>query len=227
MGFRADDLVPLLFPPPSNEVGFHQGTVLTWDSATGVNTVDVGGATLTNVPILNTGEAVALKAGHVVAMIRFKSSFFILGRVTIPGSPDFAAASVAFGRLRSGASNFSISSVAAAKVTGTIPVPAWADEAVVFATAFATVKNSTTGGHYVFLNTEIDGITGAEVFSPTEPNGVLEAWTSLSASDARVLTSLGSVLTLSARMRTSDATFAANASNLCYIIAIAVFRSTV
>lgn len=89
---RTDDLVPLLAAAPAPGLGFRQGTVLTWNQATAENTVDVGGATLTNVPILNTSEALLLGEGDVVGILTAGASWFILGRVTIPGTPEAASA---------------------------------------------------------------------------------------------------------------------------------------
>ena len=85
MPYSPDDLTPLLFPAPTGELGFHQGVIETWDPTTGENTVTMSGATLVNVPLLNSGNAGDLDTGAVVGMLRFLSSYFILGRITIPG----------------------------------------------------------------------------------------------------------------------------------------------
>ena len=97
---RSDDLVPLLAAKPAAGVGFRQGVVLTWDQTTAENTVSVGGAVLTNVPVLNTSEAVSLTAGAVVGLLTSGPSWFILGRITIPGTPE-AASALAIGRTTS------------------------------------------------------------------------------------------------------------------------------
>lgn len=86
---RSNDLVPLLFPPPSDQLGFRQGTVVSFDLDNGTNTIDVGGAQLTNVPLLNVTDSVSLEPGTVVALLTWKSSWWIIGRVIIPGSAGY------------------------------------------------------------------------------------------------------------------------------------------
>jgi hypothetical protein len=85
---RSDDLVPLLAPAPGPALGFRQGVIVTWDQASAENTVSVGGSLLTNVPILNTSEAAILQAGDVVGILTSGATWGILGRFTIPGTPE-------------------------------------------------------------------------------------------------------------------------------------------
>ncbi|MFI6160399.1 hypothetical protein ACIA59_10665 [Micromonospora haikouensis] len=89
---RGDDLVPLLIPPPGPGLGMRQGVVVAWNPQTAENLIRVGTSLLTNVPILNTNEAVLLAEGSVVALLTWQSSWFILGRITIPGTPEAASA---------------------------------------------------------------------------------------------------------------------------------------
>lgn len=89
---RSDDLVPLLAPAPGPAVGFRQGVIVTWDQATAANTVRVGNSLLTDLPILNTSEAAILQAGDVVGILTAGRTWGILGRFTIPGTPEAASA---------------------------------------------------------------------------------------------------------------------------------------
>lgn len=82
---RSSDIAPYLVHK-EDESAFHQGVVLTWDSLTGQNTVDVAGGILTDVAVLSTGDSIMLAAGDNVFLIRFKSTFFILGRISPAGS---------------------------------------------------------------------------------------------------------------------------------------------
>lgn len=91
MSYRGDDLAPLLIPPDAPGVGFRQGVILSWNQDTAENTVQVAGSILTDLPILNTAEALLLRPGSVVGIMTAGSSWFILGRITVPGSPDAVA----------------------------------------------------------------------------------------------------------------------------------------
>lgn len=92
MNYAGDDLTPLLAASPPTGVGFRQGKVVSWNQTTAENQIDVGGAILTNVPILNTNESLLLQAGNVVALLTSGPTWFILGRVTVPGTPEAATA---------------------------------------------------------------------------------------------------------------------------------------
>lgn len=87
----AGDDLTMLFDPPPPGLGFKQGVILTWNNANAANTVQVDGAILTDLPILNTSEALLLTPGSVVGILTTASSWFILGRITIPGSTDAVA----------------------------------------------------------------------------------------------------------------------------------------
>lgn len=88
---RADDLVPFLAPKPTSGVGFRQGVIVTWDTNTAENTVLVGGQLMTNLPVLNTSEAAILAADDVVGILTFGNTWAIMGRFTIPGTPEAAS----------------------------------------------------------------------------------------------------------------------------------------
>ncbi|PZG14415.1 hypothetical protein C1I95_21725 [Micromonospora craterilacus] len=87
----ADDPVQLLPPDPESGLGLRQGVVVEWNPATAENKVLVGGTIAENLPILNTNEAIQLTPGAVVAVITNGSTWFVLGRITIPGTPEAAS----------------------------------------------------------------------------------------------------------------------------------------
>lgn len=89
---RSDDLVPVLAKPSVVGTGFRQGLIVTWDQETAQNTVMVNGTLLTNLPILNTSEAAILAAGDVVGIMTFGNTIGIMGRFTIPGTPEAVSA---------------------------------------------------------------------------------------------------------------------------------------
>jgi len=89
---RSDDLVPFLGrPDPGKGVGFRQGVIVSWNANTAENTVLAGDSLLTNLPILNTSEASILAEGDVVGILTAGKTWGILGRFTIPGTPEAAS----------------------------------------------------------------------------------------------------------------------------------------
>jgi hypothetical protein len=168
---RSEDLAPLLVGSGRPGLGFHSGTVLSWDPNTGHNTVQVAGAVLTDVPVLNTGETIALQAGHVVALLRSGSSYFILGRVAIPGSSQFAGSSIQFAGYGHWETTFGIGTSPAAKSSMELAGPTWADEAQVYMTCTAYVGNPTATANYLYLQPKIDTFTGQWEGTPLAASG--------------------------------------------------------
>lgn len=94
MSWGSDDLTDLFLPskPERSGLMFGQGVVKSWDPVTAANTVEYRGATLTDLPLLNSTEAVLLQKGSVVGILSTGAQVFIIGRITIPGSADAATA---------------------------------------------------------------------------------------------------------------------------------------
>lgn len=67
------------------ELGFHQGVITLWSPSTGTNAVSIAGSVITDVHILVTGDSMVLSVGDKVGILRFRSMYFILGRITDPG----------------------------------------------------------------------------------------------------------------------------------------------
>lgn len=90
---RSDDLVPLLTKPAAGPgVSFRQGVIVSWNQETAQNTVLVGGSLMSDLPILNTSEAAILAEGDVVGIMTAGATWGILGRFTIPGTPEAVSA---------------------------------------------------------------------------------------------------------------------------------------
>lgn len=89
---RSDDLVPLLAAKPPPGVGFRQGVIVSWDQNTAENSVLVGNSLLYDLPILNTSEAAILAEGDVVGILTSGATWGIMGRFTIPGTPEAVSA---------------------------------------------------------------------------------------------------------------------------------------
>lgn len=227
----ADNLTTL-FTPAADGVRFRQGTVLDWNADTGENTIDLAGGILTDVPILNTGEAVALKAGHVVGLLGQGSAWFIIGRVTPPNSADFAGASVAFGNVNLTTTNWAPTTGGTFVIdSAPIAIPDWADEALVMATVNARVVNTRTVADTVSLSPLITTTFGGGAYG-SETAATLAASNNgaLTNSQSRLLTGFDPTaedVTVTVLVRTLGANWATHVSNTAILSAIAIFRSTV
>lgn len=69
-------------------MSYRQGTVTKFNRATLENTVVVGGATFTDLPVLGVADAAALGPGSVVGLMAVRSTWAIVGRLVQPGTPE-------------------------------------------------------------------------------------------------------------------------------------------
>lgn len=85
---RSDDIAALLVAgmQPSYDLDYHQGLVLSWDEATGNNSVMVNGSTFTNLLVLSTGAITPFQKGDTLGILRYQSTYFILGKIRAPGA---------------------------------------------------------------------------------------------------------------------------------------------
>lgn len=220
------DNLASLFDPGQPGVRFRQGTIVSWNPATGENTVDVAGGTLTNVSVLNTGEAVALKAGHVVGLLGQGSAWFIIGRVTPPGDPNFAAASVAFGSAGAQVFGFALSTSMTVKAqSNELVVPSWADEAIVFVGGMMHAVNSTASKDATGMRVGCWGGDGGGVVQTATPGD----FASVAAVSRNQFTGLsgGEVLYITGEAFSVGAAWPVNPSNSLFIHAIAIYKSNV
>lgn len=99
---RSDDLAPLLAAPVPPPIGFRQGAIVEWDPLTAENVVNVGGTDLVNLPtIASNAEVLLMKPGDVVGIQVVgngaTSTMYIIGRITLPGTPQAASFFELFG----------------------------------------------------------------------------------------------------------------------------------
>jgi hypothetical protein len=226
-----DDLAPLFGGSGGPGVRFRQGRILAWDADTGENSVELGGATLANVPILNTGEAIALKAGHVVGMLGQGKTWFIIGRVTPPNDPNFAGASVAFASARDSAINFAlpVGPGFGKFLSTTLDVPSWADEAVVTCAVSASFMNKTTDPDFAFMYAAVDEFTSGAVATGVQPiaGGVADYYASLTHVHTEQLFDLGATIEVSGHIQAQGDTWPADPANQGFLAATAIFKSNV
>jgi hypothetical protein len=85
---RSSDLTPYIANGGASGDNWRQGVVVSWNPDDASNVVQVGGSLFENLPILNTSEASLLSTGDPVAVVGKGSSFAIIGRMVIPGTPE-------------------------------------------------------------------------------------------------------------------------------------------
>lgn len=81
MDFIPNALRRSIEPDGNTDISFHQGIISVWNSQTFSNIISVSGTTVRNIPILTTAGLSALRAGDTVAILQYKNSYFILGRI--------------------------------------------------------------------------------------------------------------------------------------------------
>ena len=223
----SDDTSPL-FDQPGPGVRFRQGTITAWNPATGQNTIDVANGTLTDVPILNTGEAIALKAGHVVGLLGQGMTWFIIGRITPSSDPSFAGASLSFAADTGQATNFALSTTLATKVSVSLPWPAWADEAAVMVVGTCTLVNTRPAADFATCAVFIDGVSGPGIQQGHGVNAAADNADvqSMAVATSRVLAPTSGSILCEMQIRSVGAAWGAQSSNIAGISATATFRST-
>lgn len=78
----SDDLVPFLGEADSGDIGYRSGTVTTWNVETGANTIVVRGTPMVDLPSLATSEILTTQVGDTVGLLKVKSQYFILGKIS-------------------------------------------------------------------------------------------------------------------------------------------------
>lgn len=216
-----DDLAPLFVAGQgSGDVGFRQGTVLAWDETNGTNTVDVGGAHLTDLPALNIGDFVHLAEGDVVGLLRFKTTYFILGRVILPRAPDPNRASLAAEAKGAQGDGWSTTTTLTAKCSVTLTPPDWCDEADVMVGQMGQGINSTGSQDYLELHPRVAGVTLNGMVGGAGPAGSGFATVVASTTVANP----GTSLLVEGLVRSQFGSWAANASNSTNISVMALYR---
>lgn len=221
-----DDLVPL-FAHDEPEWGLRQGIILTWDALAGTSTVQVGGAVLTDLPFLSEAGQVFYSAGDPVLLIRYKSSWAIVGRYVAPG------AQAAIGRYfeLTGAydatpgTNFSLTTSYVTKNTVSVYVPTWARVATGTVSFVANARNSTAAEDFLNARILLAGIPWAGAVSPTVPAGKWGSATVLA--HFQVLVTPGGTIELEGQLATTTAAWTAHTSAAAHAQATVTFNSNV
>lgn len=224
----AADLAPLIGAAQGTapDVGFRQATVIAWDAAAGTNAVEIGGTVVRNLPVLNLGDFTILQPGDVVGLLRYRTTYFILGRVIPPSQPDASRAAYDYDAAGVSQQNFAIASGGTSLAAATINPPTWAGEVMIHATTDASFTNTTAAMQYVYLSVRWESVNGSwgggENFVQLDPG----QWGHLAASAIVNLprsSFTGGSFTVRANMRAS-ASLDAHAANICNVNTSLVYR---
>lgn len=82
------DLIAIAMQGPTGpeDSAWHTGVIQTWDESTQLNSVLVNGVILPNLRSVQSGIGVLYQPGDVVMIVRKQTQYFILGKVSAPGS---------------------------------------------------------------------------------------------------------------------------------------------
>jgi hypothetical protein len=68
------------------DLAHHRGEILSWDESTGLNSVKVNGAAVSNLLVLQSGIGIVYQPGDTVMVEKRMSQWYILGKVAAPGA---------------------------------------------------------------------------------------------------------------------------------------------
>ena len=186
MTYPSHDLTPLFVPPPPAGVGYRQGIIRAWNTTTAENTVEVDGVLIDDLSILNTNnDALQLAAGDTVGILTTgaaASSWCILGRLTIPGTPaaesllSQVSSGIAAGIINTQESTSSTTygNLATVGPSATVTIRATGKALVIMSSqiGFVTVGGQEGGGAASFVASGANTLT-------TDPARSINHWTSV------------------------------------------------
>lgn len=217
------DDITNLFHSKEEAEPYRQGEILTYNIATGENTVRVGLAVLTNLPLLNIGDTINLQGGDAVVLLKFRSSWAILGRVLVPGSSAVQSAAVEFKTMSASATNFTVPvSTPATRCTGSVIVPDWANQCSCVIVGMLGAFNPTGSSDILNAYIEIQpGLFGSVPYMNVVPGTFASVTPSIAATfNVTPGATLNPILLAS----TSGGTWAADANNRASMSGTFIFR---
>lgn len=216
-----------LFKPPASPEPFRQGEILTFNAATGANTVRLGNAVLTDLPILVGGDTVNFTGrvgatpGDAVILLKYRSAWAILGRIVGAGNEALTASAVDFFAGGDGEPNFTITNAYTEHGHIEATVPAWANSALVFGTSTVIASNTSGSTDSVRIQTRINGVVGPEAIEQV-PDGNFHTVATPNASALTVVG--GSIVTIECFVRCNGGTPWPAGGIQSNVNAIAIFR---
>jgi hypothetical protein len=149
----------------TNPFDFSVG-VITAFSNTGENSVRIHGVDVPNVPMLNSSTTVSLQVGDNVVVLKYRTGYFILGRVITAGSDNFGSEATDFDGYLHEVSGFSVTTSLTTLVSMTFTVPPWAHGAVIIASAHLQCQNTTAGTSFIYVRI-VGDVGGISSFGST------------------------------------------------------------
>lgn len=224
----SDDVSPLWLPErqsdPANQA-FRQATIITFDQTTGANTVNLAGAVLTNIPLLNIGDTVNLVPGNAVILGRLNGALFILGRVIPSGNANLTGnivqTAVAEGTSGGGGFAVTTSDLIYSISLPTFTIPTWCNHIDVLVTASATVNNTTVTKTVLTVTAQ----AGASVGTPQFTNIAAGDYGCVTASHSATFTGFSPPGTQfnCATLIHASAAYTLTANNISQTTAVALF----
>lgn len=215
----SEEIAPLIAPNGSlDNLAFHAGKVVAWNKSTGANTIEVAGTPLQDLPMLNIGDTVNLAPGDVVALLRFKSTMFVVGRIVQPGSEALASGAVLPETGNIAADSYTITTSSTTVVSTTLTAPPWSDAVTVAVTMQGTGRNNRGVLDFMYLRGSINGSDGPEQFGQgnASPN---PSWAFTSASyTASGLLPGGASFDIGGKVRSSGGSWTADSTNQCNLL---------
>jgi hypothetical protein len=206
---------------------FHVGVITAFNNDTGANTVYVRGANIPNIPMLNSSSTVTLGVGDNVVVLKYRTGYFILGRIISSNSTSFGSEATDFDGYVYSANNVSISTTLTTKVSQIFVVPTWASGALVNATVHFNMQNNSAVQSLFYTRvTGLIGNTGALDFSSAtmfcDVDNTFFGYTASTFSQA-VTVFPGEKITISGQV-SADVASAADSFNRCYLTTMLVYR---
>lgn len=229
----SDDLSGLFLSPPLSDPGtqaFRQATVVAFDKNTGANTVNLAGALLTNLPLLNIGDTVNINVGDSVILMKMNNAMAILGRVIQAGGSQLNSTAIETkgSNPSSPGPGFAVTTGFVVQASGVVTVPVWANTASVFAYCWGSAFNSTAvAGEFMYLQTSlvISGFgtfPGAAIQSASIP---ATSWGFAFAGGSRTAQPVtpGGTVTVQGAVRSNTGAWALNANNVIQVESVMTF----
>lgn len=145
---------------------YHVGVITSFNTDTGANTVRVRGAEIPDVPMLNSTSTVDFNTGDSVVVLKYRTGYFILGRIVAANSDSFGSEATDFDGYLHEIDGFSVTTTLTTLVSMTFAVPAWASGAVLVSSAHLQCQNTTAGTSFIYVRI-VGDISGFSTFGST------------------------------------------------------------